>query len=71
MTSESEFTLQDKYLVLKLAKQVDLSKLLKLLRTYQKDHKGIPTWGELSKILSTVELDQVQTTIGEFIQRKS
>lgn len=68
MAEEDDSALQDKYLVLKLAKEIDLDKLLKLLRAYQKVHKENPIWRDLAEILSSVEIDQVQTKIGEFIE---
>ncbi len=69
MSVEDDSALQSKYLVLKLVKEIDLHKLLKLLRMYQKGHKVNPIWRDLAEILSSVEVDQVQTKIGEFIQK--
>lgn len=67
MVEEDDSELQDRYLVLKLAKEIHLKKLLKMLRAYQKVHKENPIWRDLTEILSSAEIDQVQTKIGEFI----
>ena len=70
MVTEDASTLEDKYLVLKLAKEIDLNKLLKSLRAYQRGHRDNPIWGDLAEILSSAEIDQVQTKIGEFINKQ-
>jgi hypothetical protein len=60
--------LSTKYLVLRLTKEVNLEKLLRKLKTFQKNHEGNPRWGDLVDILSSAETYKKQTTIGTFLE---
>jgi hypothetical protein len=43
MSEQDAPLLSTKYLVLKLTKEVNLEKLVRKLKTFQKDHEGNPT----------------------------
>ena len=68
MAEQDEAILTTKYLILKLSKEVDLGKLLKKLKTYQKDHGTNPTWNDLVDILVSVEIFQKQMRIGQYLE---
>ena len=68
MAEQDAPLLSTKYLVLRLTKEVNLEKLLRKLKTYQKDHEGNPTWSDLVDILSSAETYKKQTKIGKFLE---
>ncbi len=71
MNGEDEVVIPAKYFFLKLSKQVDLKKLLKKLKFYHSNHRDIPTWKDLTQILSSVELEQTQTKIGDYLENQA
>lgn len=68
MAEQNELILTTKYLILKLSKEVDLAKLLKKLKAYQKAHNENPTWNNLVDILVSAEIFQKQMEIGQYLE---
>jgi len=68
MTEQGEAILSTKFLILKLSKEVDLNKLLRKLRNYQKTHIKNPTWNDLVEILISVEIFQKQMEIRQYLE---
>ena len=68
MAEQDEPILTTKYLILKLSKELDLGKLLKKLKSYQKVHTENPTWNDLVEILVSVEIFQKQMKIGQYLE---